>query len=66
MVKNDFKTLDEFKYFKDQVLKVKAGNTPLLACSINELPQPKRDFLNDILRVERVLNEPRKIFKIKR
>jgi hypothetical protein len=66
MIKNDIKDLDEFKYFKDQVLKLKQGNTALLVNSIAELPQSKRDFLNDILRVERVMNEPRKIFKIKR
>jgi len=66
MIKNDIKNLDEFKYFKDQVLKLKQTNAILLATTIAELPQPKRDFLNDILRVERVLNEPRKIFKIKR
>lgn len=51
MIKNDIKNLDEFKYFKEQALKLKQTNQQLLIGSVSQLPQSKRDFLNDILRV---------------
>ena len=34
--------------------------------TVKELPESKKDFLKNVLAVERVSNEPRKIFTIKR
>jgi hypothetical protein len=66
MIKNDIKALDEFQFFKMQIGKLKNKNYSLLTKSLADFPQAKKDFLQHILSVERVMNEPRKIIKIKR
>lgn len=66
MLKNDLKGLDEFTFFRQQVEKLKIKNLPLLQKSVAELPKSKKDFFIHILRIERVANEPRQIYKIKR
>jgi hypothetical protein len=66
MLKNDLKNLDEFIFFRQQVEKLKAKNLPLLQKCVMELPKTKKEFFTHILRVERVANEPRQIYKIKR
>ncbi len=63
---NDIMKIDEFQDFKNQVNLLKDQNLNLIKNTVNELPQSKRDFLKNVLAVERVSNEPRKIFTIKR
>lgn len=63
---NDIMKIDEFHDFKNQVNLMKDQNLNLIKNTVNELPQSKRDFLKNVLAVERVSNEPRKIFTIKR
>jgi hypothetical protein len=46
--------------------KLKAKNLPLLQRCVAELPRAKKEFFTHILRIERVANEPRQIYKIKR
>ncbi len=58
--------IDEFQDFRGQIKVLKEQNIQLIQGTVNELPQSKRDFLKNVLAVERVSNEPRKIFTIKR
>ncbi len=63
---NDIMKIDEFQDFRGQIKVLKDQNIQLIQGTVNELPQSKRDFLKNVLAVERVSNEPRKIFTIKR
>ena len=56
MLQNHLKKLDEFVYFKGQIEKIKQVNLAILQQSVASFPQTKRDFLMNILRVERVQN----------
>ena len=66
MLQNHIKKLDEFSYFRAQIDKIKQANMRLLQQSVATFPQAKRDFFVNILRVQRVENEPRQIYKIRR
>lgn len=63
---NDVMKMDEFQDFKNQVKILKEQNLALIQMTVKELPESKKDFLKNVLAVERVSNEPRKIFTIKR
>lgn len=63
---NDIMKMDEFQDFKNQVKTLKEQNLGLIQMTVKELPESKKDFLKNVLAVERVSNEPRKIFTIKR
>lgn len=63
---NDIMKMDEFQDFKNQVKILKEQNLALIQMTVKELPESKKDFLKNVLAVERVSNEPRKIFTIKR
>jgi hypothetical protein len=63
---NDIIKMDEFQDFKNQIKVLKEQNLALIQATVNQLPMSKKDFLKNVLAVERVSNEPRKIFTIKR
>lgn len=63
---NDITKMDEFQDFKNQIKILKEQNLGLIQLTVKELPESKKDFLKNVLAVERVSNEPRKIFTIKR
>ena len=63
---NDIMKMDEFQDFKNQVKTLKEQNLGLIQMTVKELPESKKDFLKNVLAVERVSNEPRKIFTIKK
>lgn len=60
------KSLDEFNYFKRKIEHLKQINRELLVSSVSQLPQAKKDYLMNVLTIEKVANVPRKIFKIKK
>lgn len=60
------KLLDEFNYFKRKIEQLKQTNRELLVNSVGQLPQAKKDYLMNVLTIEKVANVPRKIFKIKK
>jgi hypothetical protein len=66
MIVNFIKDIDEFQHFRSQIEKLKVNNLAILQKTISEIPNSKRDFLKSILSFERVKNEPRQIYKIKR
>lgn len=66
LLKNDMKSLDEFNYFKRKIEHLKQINRELLVSSVSQLPQAKKDYLMNVLTIEKVANVPRKIFKIKK
>lgn len=53
---NDIISMDEFQDFKAQIKTLKEKNLPLIQSTVNELPQSKKDFLKNVLAVERVSN----------
>lgn len=58
--------MDEFQNFKKQIITLKNKNSAILQEAVTQIPQSKKDFLKNVLAVERVSNEPRQIFTIKR
>jgi iron-sulfur cluster repair protein YtfE (RIC family) len=60
------KQLDEFTFFKQQFGKLHASCKDFLMDVVEKLPAIRKDFLNRMLTTEKVANEPRNIFKIKR
>lgn len=53
---NDIVKMDEFQDFKNQIKILKEQNLAVIQSSVNELPQSKKDFLKNVLAVERVSN----------
>ncbi len=53
---NDIISMDEFQDFKTQIKTLKDKNLSLIQSTVNELPQSKKDFLKNVLAVERVSN----------
>lgn len=48
--------MDEFQDFKNQIKVLKEQNITLIQSAVGELPQSKKDFLKNVLAVERVSN----------
>jgi hypothetical protein len=48
--------MDEFQDFKSQIKLLREQNLALIQSTVNELPQSKKDFLKNVLAVERVSN----------
>ena len=63
---NSIKNIDEFEYFKKKMILMKEKYPELLQEVVKMLPQAKRDYLSNVMSFQRVMNEPRKILKIKR
>lgn len=53
---NDIMKIDEFEDFKNQIKVLKEQNLGLIQATVNGLPQIKKDFLKNVLAVERVSN----------
>lgn len=66
MTTNNLKKLDEFTFFKQQLAKLNANYKDYLIEVIEKLPPIRKDFLNRVMTSEKVVNEVRNIFKIKR
>jgi hypothetical protein len=66
MTTNNLKKLDEFTFFKQQFAKLHANYKDFLMEVVEKLPPILKDFLNRVLSSQKVENETRNIFKIKR
>lgn len=66
MTKNNLKKLNEFIFFKQQFAKLHANHKDFLMEVIEKLPPIRKDFLNRVMTSEKVENEMRNIFKIKK
>jgi hypothetical protein len=65
-VKNNLKALDEFTFFRTQFNKLHSNSKEFVVEVVEKLPMMHKDFLNRILMTEKIENEARAIFKVKK
>lgn len=60
------KAMDEFNFFKRRIEQLREANRELLVSSIAQFVPAKKEFFMKVLTIEKVANQPRKIFRIKK